>query len=170
MQDRFDYFIIDVDKVGHHTLDEKKDALVAEFGEDILTDGTVDRKKLGPIVFKNKSKLKLINSIVHPAMIERVKITIDECNKKYICIDAAVLFEMGLDALCSTIIVVKAPLLTLIKRGKKRDNHSLWRIISIIKSQKVLKLAKKNLSNADILYINNNQSIDVLTQTLDKKL
>ena len=64
-----EFLVIDEDHLGHIALDVNKDKLVDAFGEDILRDGKVDRKKLGPIVFSDKEKLEKLNSISHPWML-----------------------------------------------------------------------------------------------------
>lgn len=165
------FYVIDVDKVGHRALVTEQDRLVEAFSETILTGGKVDRKKLGPLVFKDKKKLELLNSIVHPVMVKSIEQDIASRDGN-ICISAALLFEMGLDVLCSKIIVVKAPVLRIAARGKKRDGHSFLRILSILFSQKVLSLAKKNCNNVDIYSVNNNKTEDHLfkvVKTIAKK-
>ena len=47
------FFVVDEDKLGHVALDMNQERLVDVFGPDILTDGKVDRRKLGPIVFSS---------------------------------------------------------------------------------------------------------------------
>ena len=54
----FGYYVIDEDKLGHEALRANRDSLISEFGEGILSDGEVDRKKLGSIVFSDPMKLK----------------------------------------------------------------------------------------------------------------
>ncbi|MDD2890747.1 MAG: dephospho-CoA kinase, partial [bacterium] len=58
--------IINVDKLGWEILEKKKTKLIDTFGEKIITRGKIDRKKLGKIVFNDKNKLQLLNSITHP--------------------------------------------------------------------------------------------------------
>ena len=54
-EDRF--AVIDVDALGHEALAENKDKVAEAFGADVIrSDGTVDRKKLGAIVFSDKAK------------------------------------------------------------------------------------------------------------------
>lgn len=165
------FVIVDVDKIGHQVLDERKNEILAAFGRGILSNNgfnveTIDRKKLGKIVFSNKKKLKLLNSLVHPWMVEKIKLYITENKGKNICINAALLFEMGLDHLCDTILVIKASIFTIIKRAKKRDQHSLLRILKIITSQKVLFMSKKKINNADIYYIKNQKDFNSLKNKL----
>jgi dephospho-CoA kinase len=152
------FTIIDVDKIGHQVLIIKQNELVDNFGSQILADNKIDRKKLGEIVFNNKVKLEKLNSIVHPVMIETVKNEIKNNPDKNICINAALLFEMELNNLCSLIFVIKASFFIIAKRSKIRDNYNFLKVSRILSKQKVLKLSKINQSSADIFYINNNNS------------
>src|SRR5437879_8947492 len=69
--------IIDADKVGHAIYAPGGPAysdMIAAFGREIVaSDGTIDRKKLGPIVFADPAALKRLNSIVHPKMFARMR-------------------------------------------------------------------------------------------------
>ena len=58
------FFIIDVDKIGHWALEEKKEELVNRFGSGILKEDKINRKELADIVFKKKKDLSDLNSIV----------------------------------------------------------------------------------------------------------
>jgi len=63
-------FVIDADRVGHEIYRPGTagwDAIVAAFGRDIVAaDGTIDRKRLGAMVFADPSQLARLNAIAHP--------------------------------------------------------------------------------------------------------
>jgi dephospho-CoA kinase len=158
LKDKYDFLIIDVDKIGHQVLEEQTPQLTSMFSNVILTDNKVDRKKLGKLVFKNNDKLIKLNSLTHPIMMEKVRDFIQHNLSRNICINAALLFDMNLDQFCSTVIIIKTALIKIIKRAFHRDKHSFFRIFNIIFTQKVLKLAKKNPNNVDIFYIMNNKN------------
>ena len=67
----------DADKVGHEIYLPGGPAyrdVIAAFGNEIVApDGTIDRKKLGPIVFADPPQLKRLEAIVHPRMFERMR-------------------------------------------------------------------------------------------------
>jgi dephospho-CoA kinase len=94
-------FIIDADKVGHEIYLPGKEAwrqVVAEFGRDILADDqTIDRKKLGAIVFASDEARKKLNSIVHPLMFHDIRQRATEKRAegftKPIVVEAAILIE-----------------------------------------------------------------------------
>ncbi len=67
------WHIIDVDRLGHHALIEKRDEVLQRFGRE-LDDGAggIDRKRLGAIVFRNRTALRYLERIVHPSMVAMV--------------------------------------------------------------------------------------------------
>ena len=69
LRDR-DVPILDADAIGHELLEPGQDAykeIVRDFGEEVLAPGgTVDRKKLGAIVFADAAKRERLNQIMHP--------------------------------------------------------------------------------------------------------
>ena len=94
-------FIIDADKVGHEIYLPGKEAwhqVTAAFGRDILTaDQTIDRKKLGALVFSSEDNRKKLNAIVHPLMFKDIDRKIKEKRAegftKPIVVEAAILIE-----------------------------------------------------------------------------
>jgi dephospho-CoA kinase len=164
---KYHFSIVDVDKIGHMVLEEKKESIISFFGEKIITEGKIDRKKLGLIVFSDKKKLEMLNSITHPLMILKIEEIIRNSNEPKICINAALLFEMNLNRLCSKIIIIKSPIINTFLRARKRDKKSIFKIFKIIISQKVLKLAKQNQTNAEIFYIDNKSNLTNLEKQID---
>lgn len=94
-------FVIDADKVGHEIYLPGKEAwkqVTAAFGQDILApDQTIDRKKLGAIVFSGEEHRKKLNSIVHPLMFKDIDRRIKEQRAagftQPIVVEAAILIE-----------------------------------------------------------------------------
>ncbi|MBI3248017.1 MAG: dephospho-CoA kinase [Deltaproteobacteria bacterium] len=94
-------FVIDADKVGHEIYLPGKEAwrqVTAAFGQDILApDRTIDRKKLGALVFGSDAARKQLNSIVHPLMFQDIRRRIDEKRAEGftqpIVVEAAILIE-----------------------------------------------------------------------------
>ena len=58
------FSIIDVDRIGYIALEEKRTEIVSIFGEDILSEERIDRKKLGGIVFGDSQKRNELEKIV----------------------------------------------------------------------------------------------------------
>lgn len=100
--------------------------LAEKFGSDVINDdGTLNRALLAKKAFSTQEGTALLNSVTHPAILERVKKEIEE-NKKSgntkIIYDAPVLFESGSDSLCDRVVCVIADKNQRIERVRKRDN------------------------------------------------
>ncbi len=164
--------IIDVDTIGREVVERGSrclDELVRQFGEDILQeDGSLDRKRLGTIVFKDKQKLNLLNSIVHPVMISRVKAMLDALEEKgepdRVVVDAAILIEMGLHKLVDRIWLVKVDREVQISRLTRRDGISREKAEEVIKAQMPLE-EKEEYAH---VIIDNNGTIEELEVRVKK--
>jgi dephospho-CoA kinase len=107
----------DADKVGHEIYrpdGPAYDDVIAAFGRQIVApDGTIDRKKLGPIVFADPAQLKRLEAIVHPRMFERMREMVAEMRARGITapivIEAAILIEAKWQPLFDEIWLVVAP-------------------------------------------------------------
>lgn len=116
--------ILDADAIYHRLLSENTDlrnALTDAYSTDILTDGRIDRKKLGKIVFSSPSLLEKLNNITHPFVISAIKQQIAKSSAPLAVIDAPLLFESGLDSLCDITISVLSPRESRIERIMQRD-------------------------------------------------
>lgn len=118
-----EFVVIDEDKLGHVALDNNREKLVSVFGDSIITDGKVDRKKLGPIVFSDKEKLEKLNSISHPWMVaETLRLCREaESEGKIAVINAAILEKMGFVPYCNEVVLVSSPYSERLKRAVMRD-------------------------------------------------
>lgn len=85
-----------------------------------VTDGALDRKKLGSIVFADKAALEDLNMITHSAVKAEVLRQLEQ-KPALAAIDAIGLFESGLDRLCDVTVAVTAPENARIARLMARD-------------------------------------------------
>ncbi len=104
---------IDLDKVGHALLEEDyiKSKLLSLFGEGILNpDASISRPKLGELVFSQESKLKALNTLMHPAMKEKVLTYLKETKSegKVFLMIGALIEEIGLLPYCDKLLVIDA--------------------------------------------------------------
>jgi len=73
--------VVDADQLAREVVERGTDGfdeLVATFGDEILTNGVLDRSKLGAIVFANPSELKKLEAIIHPRVSDAFAEIIDE--------------------------------------------------------------------------------------------
>lgn len=138
----FGAVIIDADKVGHEAYQPNTKTwrdLVAAFGRQIVAqDGSIDRKKLGAIVFGSPEQLERLNHIVHPRMFEMMKERIEQYRQqgvKVVVLDAAILFEANWTPLVDEIWVVIASESLVITRAKARTGLPEEQIRSRLNSQ-----------------------------------
>ena len=131
--------IIDADKLGHRVIEPggpAYDAVVRAFGKEILKeDGTIDRKKLGKIVFSNPLYLGRLEKIVHPKIFELGKQEIANNDSPVIILEAIKLLEAGLmSTLCDEIWVVTSSFATQLRRlleMRKMEETDARRMINL---------------------------------------
>lgn len=93
--------VIDADSIGHGLIASggaAEGAVTESFGKNILTNGTIDRRKLGDIVFNDAEALERLNDIVHPLLYEEVLRQAEELEKQghsMALLDAAILADKG---------------------------------------------------------------------------
>ena len=142
--------------------------IVQCFGADILLpSGAINRKKLGSIVFADKEKLALLNSITHPEIINRMKKRIQELKAegvKAIVVDVAMLIETGLHKYMDSIWVVTVDRETQIKRLIERDRFDYREAENRINSQITDEVRKKY---ADVI-IDNSRPIEEVGKRLEE--
>jgi len=107
----------DADKIAHESIMPGQEAyagIVGAFGRNILlNDRTIDREKLGAIIFADPAKRALLNSLVHPVVIRILRRLVRDytCSRPagILIADVPLLIECGLQKDFEKIIVVTAP-------------------------------------------------------------
>ncbi len=154
------FSVIDCDRIGHQVLkrEKQKKRVLKRFGAQVLTtDGEIDRKELGKLVFRYSCARRDLEKILHPEMVKEVKSRL-ETLKRPVAINAAVLFRMGLQQFCSLVICVQAPLTVRLFRAIKRDRLSFSQALMRILSQRRI-CPKFNVNGVDIYSMKNNGSL-----------
>ena len=117
--------ILDCDAIYHELLQTDASLLAAIEARfpGTVENGTLQRKKLGAIVFADKEALLDLNAITHAAVKAEVLRRLEE--KPWLAaIDAIALFEGGLAELCDTTVAVTAPTEDRVRRLMLRDGIS----------------------------------------------
>ncbi len=133
--------VIDADIIAHTALVQGSpvhDKIVHVFGSEILNGTTIDRTKLGRIVFRDKKKLNQLEEIVHPYVQEQVRHQRQRLSgKKYVWAfyDVPLLFEKNLEDQFDAIIVVAASKEMQIERLQRRSHLGDQEIQDRLKSQ-----------------------------------
>lgn len=126
------------------------------FGEELYSSGNLDRKALGDIVFKSKDKLKLLESIVHPAVSEHFESWVESQNSfndfEYVIEESAIGIELGIQDKFDLVIVVTADEDTRIRRTMERDSCTEEQVRDRMKNQMS---DEEKLKYADFVIVNN---------------
>ena len=169
------YPVIDTDIISKEII-EKEEIIIKineELGDVLDYNGKINRKKLGQIVFKDKKKLNVLNSIMHPIILNEMRKQINEKNKLHniIIVDVPLLFEINIEKEFDLILLVYSTKEIQLKRIMERDNRTKEESLNIINSQMDLELKNKK---SDYILKNNNtlkdlyEEIDNVLEKLEK--
>jgi len=137
----FGALVLDSDAIYHELLSENS-KLKSEIGarwDGVLTDGVVDRKKLGNIVFNDRSELMELNAIAHRYVCEEIWLRLavwEDQGGTITAIDAIALIESGLAEKCDVVVGVTAPFEIRVSRIMARDGITLEQAETRINAQK----------------------------------
>jgi dephospho-CoA kinase len=162
--------ILDADKVAHNTYapgGPAYDAVIAAFGVQVLApDRTIDRKKLGAVVFGNAEQLNKLTSIVWPATFESIRRNVAELRasgaKLPIVVEAAILIEANWHPLFDEIWLVRAPREQVVTRIEIQRGLKPSETETRIRAQ----LSDEERAKHATLVIENNGSIEELRDLL----
>ncbi|MBO5426629.1 MAG: dephospho-CoA kinase [Lachnospiraceae bacterium] len=145
LKENYNAYIVEADKLAHELMLPGKtiyNQVVKVFGDEILSDGpasNIDRKKLGDIVFNDREKLSLLDSISHPLVkeniVNQIKIAKEEGNIKLFVIEAALLIQDGYSEICDEIWYIWVEKEERIKRLMASRGYTREKCISMMKSQ-----------------------------------
>ncbi|MBN2288038.1 MAG: dephospho-CoA kinase [Candidatus Glassbacteria bacterium] len=132
--------VIDADRLGAEAVkpgNRALDKLVGRFGREILLpDGSLDRRLMGQIAFASPENLEALNSIVHPEIIAQLKKEIGQAGERgeeVVVVDAALIYEFGIDQVMDRVVVVDAPLELRKQRmlaKNKMDEQTIGKVVS----------------------------------------
>ena len=155
------YPVFDADKIAHSVLDSINNF----YDYDVFTEGKIDRKKLGKLVFENKELKNKLEEIVHPKVKEAIlKIFDDYSDKTLLFVSVPLLFETDFHTLFDKIILVTTGEDIRLKRLMDRNNLTKEEALKRIKSQIP---ESEKLSGADFV-IENNTTLESLKNQLNK--
>nr|WP_277817258.1 dephospho-CoA kinase [Koleobacter methoxysyntrophicus] len=153
--------VIDADIISRQIIEPGKEAwkeIIDYFGKGVIKNGgVVDRKVLGDIVFSDEEKLRVLNNITHPKIINKIKELVQREKEKnregVIVIDAALLIELGMHKMVDEVWVVavneERQLERLLKREKDlTKEQAIERIYSQMPTREKLKYAHRVIDNS----------------------
>ena len=134
--------VIDADVVARQAVAPGTSGLteiIKLFGEGVLRhDGTLDRSKLGAIVFGDEEKRRALNRILHPRIGARTMMLAQELAQRgepLACYEAALLVENGLTDAFRPLVVVSVPEAIQVERTMARDGVDEKAALARIRAQ-----------------------------------
>ena len=121
-------YVVDFDRLAHQVQERGSPtwhAIVRTFGSDVLTgDGTIDRTRLGKVVFRDTEKLRLLNDIMHPVVLQKWKEQVDAVLKErtdaIVIADIPLLIEVGWqDSFDVVVLVYVSPDMQIRRIGER---------------------------------------------------
>lgn len=151
---------IDGDRVYHSLIEPDAPlwaTLVDRFGDSILSENrTIDRRRLGEIVFADPKALADLDRLTHPAVIEEIERQLADLGHGIAVVEAIKLVESGLDAVCDQLWVVTCEPDQQIERLMVRNGLSREDARQRVEAQPDL---TEKLRRADVI-IDNSGSVD----------
>ncbi|MEA3422915.1 MAG: dephospho-CoA kinase [Bacillota bacterium] len=159
------YKVIDADLVAREIVEVGSKGLilvVENFGKEILNeDGSLNRKKLGSIVFSDENKLSELNNLLHPLIRNEILNKIRNSIEQIVFIDAALLYETDLDKIVDEVWCVALDDDIQLDRLMKRDDIDKSNALNRINSQGSY---ESKIKKADIVIMNNSETEDLYNE------
>jgi dephospho-CoA kinase len=107
--------VVDADEASHAVYEPGTpgfEAVVGEFGDYYVSDGRINRQRLGELIFKDAASRRRLNAIVHPLVRDWMAARTAEAVERganVVIQDVPLLFENGLEPLYSSVVLVYVP-------------------------------------------------------------
>lgn len=111
------------------------------YGDLIFQEGQLDRRALGRIIFQDEEKKRAYLDVIMPKIVEEARKRLKEAKGSFVVLDAALLFEEGLEKDVDITVTVFVPYEVQLERLLKRDGLTVSEAVSRIRSQ--MPLAEK---------------------------
>ncbi len=117
LEEEADGRVVDADQLAReaHQKPGIQEEIQTVFGEEFVSDGSVNRKKLAEEVFEDEEKLNRLNEIIHPYVLERIQDEVtsfrenETSGPELLILDVPLLLETDLDHLCDVLLHVEVP-------------------------------------------------------------
>lgn len=159
------FSVISCDEKTEEAYKIAKTQLQLTFGKEIYDGESVDKKKLAQIVFNNNELRKKLNDILHPVILEIIKMEVNRFNGA-VFVEVPLLFEAGFQSFFDEIWLVISSKSKIIDRVKLRDDISKEDVEKRINSQIS---DNEKIEKANVV-IRNDSSLDKLEQDVNEEI
>ena len=142
---------------------EVKAALVERWGDDVLSGGEVDRKRVGEIVFADRDELDWLESLLHPRVVVEQARWRSEQTAPLVVVEIPLLYETGGEARFDAVVVITAPEET--RRGRTE-------VADVTERQGRLLSDEEKAERADFVYVNDGslEELDAFVRSVVQRL
>jgi len=152
--------VLDADQTAHEVLADPEVAKVLTewWGPSVVDpNGRVDRRRVGEIVFRDAAQRRRLEELIHPRIVARWEEVFRRCRGQEtapaaVVIDAPLLLEVGLDAMCDVIVFVEAS--DDRRMGRVRRSRG-WSEDDLKRREKTQKSLDSKRAGADYILENN---------------
>ena len=174
IKDNYNCVVVTADDIGNEVKEpgeECYERLITLLGRGILdTDGRIDKKKMAEAIFADEDKLNAVESIIHPAVIDRIRQKADMERSRgkvdYFFIEAALLIECGFNDYVDQMWYIYASQDVRRKRLKQSRGYDDSRIDGIMNSQ----LTDEAFKNGSDVVIDNGDDFEDTIRQIDEGL
>ncbi|MBO5827491.1 MAG: dephospho-CoA kinase [Paludibacteraceae bacterium] len=131
-----------------------KTQLIELLGEEIFSNGQLNRPLMAERIFKNNELLLKTNAIIHPAVFDDFIAWSEAQNKEVVACETAILFESDMVSYFDSILMVSAPLEIRIERCIKRNKFTREQVLERIAKQMD---ESKKIELSDFVIVNDNR-------------
>ena len=161
----YGFKIIDADKIAHLMLDQNIDKVSDLFGDEYISEGKVNRKKLGSIIFSDEMQRQKLEALLHPLIKEEIMVQSALCENKEIpyIVDIPLFYEKSNYAIEEVVVVYCEPE-QQIQRLLEREGYTLEEAQSRISAQMPIGEKREKAS----FVIDNTKNLKHLQKEVDK--
>ncbi len=162
------YPVFSCDEIYSQILEDKNFVLTLErqFGGVILADGSLDRSALSSKVFSDGERLKKLNAITHPVIMEELFRSVRESSSPFVFCEVPLLFENGYEMLFDGVIVVMRPEPARIKAVMERSGLKEEQV----KARMAFQFDYSSISTDGYIVIYNDGALEKLSAQVKKIL
>lgn len=169
LQEDFGAEIIIADQVAHQLMEPGKkgyNRVVAAFGASFLNgDGSINRRKMADMIFKDRRAVETINSIIHPMAWREISYAIAHSDRKLVVVEAA-LFDDEHNAMFDEIWYVFTTMENRIRRLMDRRGYSREKCLEIMSNQAS---EEEYRALADFV-VDNNKTVEEIRFQIENRL
>lgn len=157
---------LSADEINSRLLDEQEYiARISEAFPTAVVGGKIDRKILADIVFSDKSQLAKLNGIAHPEILKRI----NGDGRNPLVVEMPLMFEIGVESMFDTIILVHTPLLKRLGRLKGRGvktTDALRRMRAQTSERRLKKIADRTIDNSSDITTLRDNAVEVFKEII----